>query len=1023
LRSWNNFQLRNESGRLGRILTLTTSLCIQTVWSANSVVVQALAKRDQQDYACVAGRVTVTLLNGFAASVDGTPVPDAAWRLRKARELVKLLALAPGHRLHREQAMDILWQDRGPDAAANNLHQVVYVARRALGSSAIEVRDEMLSLHVDVDVDVDRLERAAADARRMRTPAAYRAARSIYAGELLPENRYDDWAEPRRDELAGLAVELDAELDAIGDSVDCLPPDLPVDPSSFIGRTRELGEMESLLRDTRLLTLTGAGGVGKTRLALELGRSVAACYPGGAAFVDLAALTNEALVLDAVAAALDVRALSGQELLDAVLEYIVPRSMVLIVDNCEHLLGEAVRIVDTFLRAAPELTVIATSREPLHARGEVVFRVPSLEIPDPELVREARELLEYEAVQLFVERAGAAAPGFELDGRNAADVARICLRLDGLPLALELAASRVGALGPTAVARRLDDRFRVLRSHSHASPTRQQTLTATLQWSHDLLEAGERALLRRLATFSGGFELDAVEAVCAGGELDAVDTADVFARLIEKSLVVTDDPTVDERRYRLLETVRLYALERLEEAGETRPLAHRHAVWARAIAHERKGSPRLDRDASNLRTALDTLLDRAPADALRLCLALLPFWMRRIDLGEARRRFDQVIAATPECAALRAQALLAAAAIEFRSGGVARAEMRARQSHAAATESGDPTLQWRALAFLGELALASDAADLAIPWLERAHTLACREGMAAAQATCIYSLGVADLMLGDLAGAETRLTQSVDRFTALAGSPERIPSLVSFAETSLPGSRCGVRVVFEDTVQPFAEIACEAAVGYVLANLAGIVRARGDLARSRVLLDQSAAWFGAADDPSGTSAVLVRRAYLALAEGALPAARCALEEALALRRKQRDRRGVGLVLAGLGLIDTAAGEYRSAEHHLAEAGDIFRRAGDRWGLASTLWRTADLALARGRVGEAEAALQEAQAVLGPTQRERWIANTLAALAEIALRRGDRELATALLLDARERYVARHDALGIADVDRRLRDVR
>jgi tetratricopeptide (TPR) repeat protein len=224
-------------------------------------------------------------------------------------------------------------------------------------------------------------------------------------------------------------------------------------------------------------------------------------------------------------------------------------------------------------------------------------------------------------------------------------------------------------------------------------------------------------------------------------------------------------------------------------------------------------------------------------------------------------------------------------------------------------------------------------------------------------------------------------------------------------------------VVFEDTLQPFAEMSAGAAVGYVLANHAGLVRARGDLGRARELLDESEARF--AGDPAGTAAVAVRRAYLELADGAPPKARAALQTALELRRAEGDRRGVGLALAGLGQVETAAGDLRAADRHLAEARDIFRRAGDRWGLASTLWRTADLAFARGSADDAEAALQEARTVLQATQRERWIANTLAGLAEVAVRRGDREAASALLADARERYAARDDASGVADMDARL----
>jgi predicted ATPase len=894
--------------------------------------------------------VSLTLLGGFSAAVDGVPVPETAWRLKKARELVKLLALAPGHRLHREQAMDVLWRDREPAAAANNLHQAIYVARRALAAGAITFRDEMLQL--TADVDVDRLERAVADGDR----------RAVLAlnGELLPENRYDDWASERRDELAALVAGLDAG------------PTLPADASSFIGRGRQLAELRALLRGTRLLTLAGTGGAGKTRLALELARG-----EGGAALVELGALSDPRLVQDAVAAALDVSR-------DALIDFLSGRSLLLVIDNCEHLLPATAALVETLLRAAPGLTIVATSREPLRLPGEVVFRVPSLEIPDPEQGLGPSELLGYEAVRLFVERARDAAPGFALDERNAAAVARICFRLDGLPLAIELAAARIGALAPEAIAERLDDRFHVLRGAN-----RQRTLAATLEWSHDLLEPDERVLFRRLAVFAGGFELEAVEAVCG-------DVADVLARLVEKSLVVAGEGW----RYSLLETVRMYARERLDEAGERAALAERHARWALALAEAERGSPRLDREAPNLRLAQDTLLERAPADALRLCVALLPFWLRRIDLHEAQCSFDEALAVERS-----AEGLLAAAAIDLRSGQLGRALAHAEESRALAP---DAHAEWRALQFLGECGIATDDVDAALPWLERALELARREDFAAAEAIGVYSLGVARWIAGDSARAEELVARSARLFGALPA--ERIPSPVNISE---------IRAVFEDTLQPFAEISAGSAVAYVLANQAGIARERGDLRRARALLDESAARFELAGDEAGRAAVLVRRAYLELAAGAAPAARAALEAARELRCHQHDRRGLGLVLSGLGLIDSTTGEHRRAEAELAEARDIFRRAGDRWGLASTLWRTADLALERGRLDDAEAALHEALAVLTATQRERWIAHTLLALAEVALRRGDIEPALALLRDAHDRYAARGDALGVADAEQRM----
>src|SRR5581483_852108 len=398
--------------------------------------------------------VSLTVLGGFSATVDGVEVPQKAWRLKKARELVKLLAVAPGRRLHREQVMDVLWRELAPAAAANNLHQAVHVARRVLGPEAIDVRDEVLWLNADVDAE--RFADAAATARRLETAAAYRDALRLYGGELLPENRYDDWAENRRTELAELAEALREDAAALGPARRL---GLPADTSSFVGRRRELDELAGLLRRTRLLTLTGTGGAGKTRLGLELARSVEPSYPAGAVLVELAAVTDARQIVDAVAEALDVRALPAQDIEEAVVEFLAPRTLLLVVDNCEHVLAPVAVLVDSLLRAAPQLTVVATSREPLRLPGEVVFRVPSLDLPSSDRTLGPDRLLDYEAVRLFVDRAAAAAPGFALDDENAGDVVRICLRLDGLPLALELAAGRLGALGATAIAERLDDRF------------------------------------------------------------------------------------------------------------------------------------------------------------------------------------------------------------------------------------------------------------------------------------------------------------------------------------------------------------------------------------------------------------------------------------------------------------------------------------------------------------------------------------------------------------------------------------
>src|SRR5580765_288286 len=870
---------------------------------------------------------SVTLLGGFAAEASGVPVPDSAWRLRKARELVKLLALADGHRLHREQAMDALWPDRDPGSAANNLNQAVHAARRALGSEAITLLDGLLRLEAEVDADL--FERAASEAQRERTARACVRALALYRGELLPENRYDDWASLERERLADLHAELEQLLSDLGGARRAVRA-LPAETSTFVGREHELGELAALLAHTRLLTLTGVGGVGKTRLALELGRRHEDAYANGGLLVELDLLDDGALVPGAVAAALELQALRGGAVIEALRAELEPLQLLLVLDNCEHLIGAAAALVDSLLRGAPRLTVLATSREPLRVPGEVVFRVPSLGIPDPDREEGPEALLRYEAVRLFVERAGAVAPGFTLDGEAAPAVARICHRLDGLPLALELAAARVDALTPAALAGRLDDRFRLLRAGSRAAPTRQQTLEATLDWSHELLSDEERSLLRRLAIFSGSFALEAVEDVCAGEGLEADQVALLLADLVDKSLVGSEDRRA-QRRYRLLETIRSYAASRLVVSGERPALAARHAAWLVNLVTGLDGQlTGLDSEQGNLRVALETLLDTNPEEALRLSAAVWPFWLRRIELPEARHWLTESLERAPGDSPERIRALLGDAAIEFRSGDAGFGLAKVEEAVALARRLGDPALEWRTLHFRAAVEIAADDGVQAASFYEPALALAREHGLAEAEAVLAYSLGAAAWVAGDVAVAERLCEESYTLFSALADSKESVPALVNVAEMIRPDPATpGVRIAFEDTLQPFADISCQVAAGYVLINWANVVRSAGDERQGRERLEQGLSYFERIGSDQGRADAWARLANLELSEGRLDEAADFFERARPLREQLGDRRGVALALVGLGQVATRRGEYTRAADLLQEALATFRRAGDR----------------------------------------------------------------------------------------------
>jgi predicted ATPase len=968
-------------------------------------------------FMAVTPRPSLTLLGGFAAEAGGAPVAESAWRLRKAKELVKLLALADGHRLHREQAMDALWPDRGPDSAANNLNQAVHAARKALGADAITLLDGVLRL--EADLDVEAFERAAEGARGERTGQAARRALALYGGELLPENRYDDWASLERERLADLHAELEQLLAELGDTRPSLRS-LPVEASTFVGREHELGELAALLAHTRLLTLTGAGGVGKTRLSLELARARGDAFADGALLVELDALDDGALVPGAVAEALDLRALRGGAVLDALLAELEPLELLLVLDNCEHLIGAAAALVDSLLRGAQQLTVLATSREPLRVPGEVIFRVPSLGIPDPEREEEPEALLRYEAVRLFVERARAVAPGFTLDTQTAAPVARICHRLDGLPLALELAAARVEALTPDALAGRLDDRFRLLRAGSRTAPTRQQTLEATLDWSHDLLSAEERTLLRRLAAFSGSFVLEAAEEVCAGDGIEVAQVALLLSDLVEKSLVVSEDRG-GQRRYRLLETIRSYAATRLMESGEQPVVAARHAAWLVQLVRGLDGQlTGLEMEQGNLRAALETLLEADPQQALSLTAAVWPFWLRRIELPEARHWLGESLERAAGVSAERVNALLGHAAIEFRSGDMGLGLARVEEARSLARELGDPALEWRTFHFRAAVEIADDDGVSAASYYAPALAFARDHGLAAAEAVSAYSLGAAAWVAGDTAEAEQLCAESFVLFGALVDSEESVSALVNVAEMMRPTPDTpGVRLAFEDTLQPFADISCSVAAGYVLINWANVVRSAGEDDRARKLLEDGLAHFEGIGSDQGRADAWARLANLELSHGRLDEAADLFERARRLREQLGDRRGSALALVGLGQVATRQGDHARAGELLEEALATFRRAGDRWGLVSTLWRIADLELARDRPDAAEERLEEALGAVGATRRVRWQAVTCANLGELALLRGDDVRARQLLERALAGFETRGDSRWVEYVRERL----
>jgi len=444
---------------------------------------------------------------------------------------------------------------------------------------------------------------------------------------------------------------------------------LPAQLTSFVGRRKEIDEIRRLLATTRLLTLTGAGGCGKTRLALQVASELVDRFTDGVWVVDLSPLSEQGLIPQTVAATLGVRETPGRSHRDALAEFLRPRHVLLVLDNCEHLIAECAQTVEPLLRAATKLHVLATSREGFGIAGEVVSRVPSLSLPAASELPASEALLEYDAIRLFVERAGAVDAAFTVKATNAVTVAEICHRLDGIPLALELAAARLNVLSVDQISRRLSDRFRLLTGGSRTAVARQRTLEATIDWSYDLLSETERVLLCRLSVFPGGFTLEAAEDVCAGDGIDKDIMVDLLSHLVDKSLIIADAEAAGERRYRFLETVRQYGRERLVRSGDAERVRDRHLSFF--IELVRRAEPelqqadqvawlnRLQREHDNVRSALDWCLANPERGdtGLELAAALTWFWIKRGYFAEGRQWLERALAATESSERLRAKAL------------------------------------------------------------------------------------------------------------------------------------------------------------------------------------------------------------------------------------------------------------------------------------------------------------------------------------------------------------------------------
>ena len=564
-------------------------------------------------------------------------------------------------------------------------------------------------------------------------------------------------------------------------SLESTPNNLPQELTSFVGREREVAGVRAVVERSRLTTISGMGGLGKTRLAAHVAAEMQDSFPDGVWLVELADITDERLVPQAVARVLSVKEEPARAIADVVAAHVATRTLVIVLDNCEHLLEACASLAQRLLRSGAGVRIIATSREPLRAQGESVYLLPALEVPSLRAPLEPSFLMQNPAVRLFAERARAARDDFELTSENAAEVAAICHRLDGIPLALELAAARVRTLPLAAMAERLKDRFRMLRAGDRSATSRQQTLQGLIDWSYELLDEEERDLFRQVSVFAGGWTLEAAEAVCACATRDVIE---LLERLVEKSLVIHD---VAAARYRMLETVRQYAQQRLAErddgAVRARHLDYYGALGARAEAgivgaDAARWLSLLDAELENILAALAAPQGPAAAQEdlarLRLANRMKRYWLHRglLHLG-LQMTLDALGMAREAPPAERNGALFAAGQLEYLAGHHARARAYLEESLAITRSLGDESALASVLQSLGMASQGEGDVAKARRYLEEALALARRGGNTRRIAGAMNALAQLEMSAGELAPAKS-LFQQVVQLSEVAGDREGV---------------------------------------------------------------------------------------------------------------------------------------------------------------------------------------------------------------------------------------------------------
>ena len=713
-----------------------------------------------------------------------------------------------------------------------------------------------------------------------------------------PKQRYGSTRDLARD----LAAVRDRLADLPAREAEVRPNNLPVQRTAFIGREREEEGLRQLLSraDVRLVTLTGPGGIGKSRLALQVAGEVAAQFPGGVCFVALAAVSEPGLIASTIGQAVGVREGGNQSPQERLKEYVssLDQPMLLLLDNFEHVLAAAPMIAQ-LLTQGPKLKAVVTSQAPLHVYGEHEFPVPPLALPDLKSTPPLDVLSQLPAVALFVERAKAVKHDFALTKENAATVAAICARLDGLPLALELAAARIKLLSPSAMLTRLESRLNLLTGGARDLPNRQQTLRGTVDWSYGLLNAAEQTLFRRLAVFTGGCTLEGVEAVCdTKGDL-GLDVLDGMASMVDKSLAQQVEQADSETRFFNLSTLREYALERLAESNDEAATRRAHAAYYLVLAEEGAEDvvshpewlDRFEVEHDNFRTALDYLIKTGDAEwALRLGAALFPFWETREHLREGRDAIARLLAL---------------------EGAATRPKLRARLLFAAAvltSEQGD----------------SAAARQLFEDSLETCVDLQDKRGVAVA----LNALGLTARDHGELAHATLLFERCVAIWRELGVSADIARVLSNLAGVmKLQGAHAQASALYEECLSMFRKAGDGAGEAWTLNCLGDVAREKADFVAAHAFCEQSLAAFRQLRDGWGIASALLDLANLSCDQGNNDEARRLYGESIREFQDLGHKRGVARVLECLATNAAAQSKAEQALHLAGAAAALRQRLG------------------------------------------------------------------------------------------------